>query len=74
MTWVSSVALQAFYQRLWLVAPGIARHDSTDLPSELHVYTTGGHGYGLRRTEHYVTTWPDRAADWMRGRGLLKQR
>lgn len=41
------------------------------VPSELHVYPTGGHGYGLRRTEHYVTSWPDRAADWMRGRGLL---
>jgi acetyl esterase/lipase len=42
------------------------------VPSELHVYPTGGHGYGLRRTEHYVTTWPDRATDWMRSRGLLK--
>jgi acetyl esterase/lipase len=41
------------------------------VPAELHVYPTGGHGYGLRRTEHYVTTWPDRAADWMRSRGLL---
>lgn len=39
--------------------------------SELHTYPTGGHGYGLRRTEHYVTTWPDRAGDWMRSRGLL---
>lgn len=41
------------------------------VPSELHAYPTGGHGYGLRRTEHYVTSWPDRAADWMRSRGLL---
>jgi acetyl esterase/lipase len=40
--------------------------------SELHTYPTGGHGYGLRKTEHYVTSWPDRAADWMRSRGLLK--
>jgi len=44
------------------------------VPSELHVYPTGGHGYGLRRTEHYVTTWPDRATDWMRSRGLLENR
>lgn len=43
------------------------------VPSELHVYPTGGHGYGLRRTEHFVTTWPDRATDWMRGRKLLEQ-
>jgi acetyl esterase/lipase len=41
------------------------------VPSELHVYPTGGHGYGLRRTEHFVTTWPDRAADWMRSQKLL---
>jgi acetyl esterase/lipase len=41
------------------------------VPMELHVYPTGGHGYGLRRTKDEVTSWPDRAADWMRGRGLL---
>lgn len=41
------------------------------VPAELHAYPTGGHGYGLRRTQHDVTTWPDRAADWMRSRGLL---
>ena len=44
------------------------------IPSELHVYPTGGHGYGLRRTEHFVTTWPDRAADWMRSRKLLREK
>ena len=44
------------------------------VPSELHVYPTGGHGYGLRRTEHFVTTWPDRATDWMRSRGLLERK
>ena len=38
---------------------------------ELHVYPKGGHGYGLRRTDNPVTAWPDRAADWMRARGLL---
>ena len=44
------------------------------VPAELHVFPTGGHGYGLRRTKDLVTTWPDRAADWMRSRGLLKQK
>jgi acetyl esterase/lipase len=43
------------------------------VPSELHVYPTGGHGYGLRRTEHFVTTWPDRAADWLRGGKWLER-
>ena len=42
--------------------------------AELHIYPTGGHGYGLRRTEHFVTTWPDRAADWMRSRKLLAEK
>ncbi|HZR17898.1 MAG TPA: alpha/beta hydrolase [Verrucomicrobiae bacterium] len=39
---------------------------------ELHVYPSGGHGYGLRPTKDLVTTWPQRAADWMRSRGLLQ--
>jgi len=41
------------------------------VPFELHIYPTGGHGYGLRRTEKAVTTWPDRAAEWMRSRELV---
>ena len=40
--------------------------------AELHVYPHGGHGYGLRRTHHNVTTWPDRCAEWMRSLGLLE--
>lgn len=43
----------------------------SSVPVELHVYPTGGHGYGLRRTENPVTFWPDRVADWMKARGLL---
>jgi acetyl esterase/lipase len=43
------------------------------VPMELHVYPTGGHGYGLRPSKDYVTTWPQRAADWMRSRGLLER-
>jgi acetyl esterase/lipase len=42
--------------------------------SELHVYPKGGHGYGLRRSEYAVTTWPDRAADWMRSGGWLMRK
>lgn len=39
--------------------------------AELHIYESGGHGYGLRKTEQPVTTWPDRMEDWMRRLGLL---
>jgi len=36
------------------------------VPFEIHVYPSGGHGYGLRPSEQKVTTWPERAADWLR--------
>ncbi|HSG70023.1 MAG TPA: alpha/beta hydrolase [Planctomycetaceae bacterium] len=39
--------------------------------SELHVYPTGGHGYGLRPTEEAVTHWPQRAGNWLRETGML---
>jgi acetyl esterase/lipase len=44
------------------------------VPVELHLYATGGHGYGLRRTKEMVTTWPDRVTDWMKSRDILKAR
>ncbi len=43
------------------------------VPAEAHIYPTGGHGYGLRRTDNPVTWWPDRAADWMKASGFLKR-
>ncbi len=43
------------------------------VPFELHVYPTGGHGYGLRRTKEAVTSWPDRTTEWLRSRGLLER-
>ena len=42
------------------------------IPAELHLYPTGGHGYGLRRTKDLVTTWPDRVEDWMKTAGWLE--
>lgn len=41
------------------------------VPAEMHLYPTGGHGYGLRPSEHAASTWPARAAEWMKVRGLL---
>ncbi|MBG86533.1 MAG: hypothetical protein CMO80_06495 [Verrucomicrobiales bacterium] len=38
----------------------------------VHIYPSGGHGYGLRRTSEAVTTWPARCEEWMRSLGLLK--
>lgn len=41
------------------------------VPVEMHLYPVGGHGYGLRRTEKTVTTWPDRAEEWLRSIGAI---
>lgn len=35
------------------------------VPAELHIYAQGGHGYGLRRTELPVTSWPQSVEVWM---------
>jgi acetyl esterase/lipase len=35
------------------------------VPAELHIYSKGGHGYGLRRTELPVTTWPQAVEAWL---------
>ena len=43
------------------------------VPTEVHVYATGGHAFGLRRTDAAVTAWPDRAEEWMRATGVLGQ-
>ncbi len=42
------------------------------VPAELHLYATGGHGYGMRKTQHPCSKWPDRAGEWMQARGLLE--
>jgi acetyl esterase/lipase len=44
------------------------------VPTELHVYAKGGHGYGLRRTELPVTEWPDRVDEWMKTIGVISNR
>jgi acetyl esterase/lipase len=41
------------------------------VPAELHIYASGGHGFGLRASDKPCTTWPDRCTDWLRERGLL---
>ncbi len=44
------------------------------VPSELHIYSEGGHGYGLRKTRQPVTSWNDRMADWMKVSGWLDKK
>jgi acetyl esterase/lipase len=42
------------------------------VPAELHVYASGGHGFGLRPSAHPCSAWPQRCADWLRDQGVLK--
>jgi acetyl esterase/lipase len=41
------------------------------VPAELHVYTSGGHGFGLRPSKNPVSQWPKRCEEWLRSRGVL---
>jgi len=37
------------------------------VPAELHLYSTGGHGFGLRpRADLPCTQWPSACESWMR--------
>jgi gluconolactonase len=39
--------------------------------AELHVYSAGGHGFGMRAAEKPHATWPKRCEEWMRAEGFL---
>jgi len=41
--------------------------------AEMHIYSEGGHGYGLRRTDKPVTSWTDRMEDWLTLKGFLEK-
>ena len=41
------------------------------VPSELHVFESGGHGWGLGTPGTLVAAWPRLFADWMRSHGWL---
>ncbi len=42
------------------------------VPAELCIYDKGGHGFGVRKTRGPVANWPQRCAEWMRQRGILR--
>ncbi len=48
----------------------IALHQA-EIPAEMHLYPTGGHGYGLRKSDHAVSEWPDLCETWLKGIGVL---
>jgi acetyl esterase/lipase len=42
------------------------------VPAELHIYGSGGHGFGLRKSDKPCSTWTQRCAEWMNAQGFLK--
>lgn len=41
--------------------------------AELHVFATGGHGWGMRKSDQTFGGWTARCEEWMRARGLLRK-
>lgn len=39
--------------------------------SEIHVYTHGGHGFGMKKGSLPIYGWPQRCGEWMRAMGYL---
>jgi acetyl esterase/lipase len=42
------------------------------VPVELHSYTEGGHGFGLRSTKRPITQWPHLVETWLRTIGVIQ--
>jgi len=47
------------------------RFKAAGVPTELHIYTGAGHGFGLRPTKLPIGEWPDRLRAWLDERGFL---
>lgn len=41
------------------------------VPTELHLYAHGRHGFGVRQTDMPITHWPDLAGQWLITIGML---
>lgn len=42
------------------------------VPAWMHLYSKGGHGYGLRDTGNAVNEWPYRVEDWLNEIGIIE--
>jgi len=40
------------------------------IPSELHIFQKGGHGYGLAREQSTQSAWPDLCLQWLKASGF----
>ena len=70
--------LAAAYDDRQDISEGLAeaylRFKRAGVPAELHIYSTGGHGFGLRSTnKRPVGQWIVRFEEWLRESGFLRQ-
>lgn len=42
-------------------------------PAELHIFSKGGHGFGMRKQNLPSDRWVERFADWLEVQGVLKK-
>jgi acetyl esterase/lipase len=42
-----------------------------NIPCELHLFSQGGHGFGMRDNKQPINAWPQRCAEWMESMGWL---
>jgi len=42
------------------------------VPAEMHVYSSGGHGFGMWRDEDTIATWPTALQAWLTSQGVIK--
>jgi acetyl esterase/lipase len=45
--------------------------DKAGAEAEVHLFAKGGHAFGLRKNEHFITTWPNLAENWLKEIGIL---
>lgn len=43
------------------------------VPAELHIYASGGHGFGMRPSDKPHGGWPKRCEEWLRSQDVLKR-
>jgi acetyl esterase/lipase len=44
-----------------------------EVPAELHIYSSGGHGFGIRKGLHPISAWPSRLHEWLADRQFLRK-
>jgi acetyl esterase/lipase len=41
------------------------------ISAEMHIYASGGHGWGMRQTGHSCNSWIDRYGEWLKSQGWM---